>query len=126
MLGNAPLKRRLAAILAADVVGYSAMVQRDEVGAVQKPPRKRPDGRTSYDLHLNALGHLNCARLGEAEILLQKAIGVYPDYASAKAILAWCTTLRLAWQSSREEEALHEKGALLCDETSLNHDQRAL
>jgi TolB-like protein len=29
------LKRRLAAILAADVVGYSAMVQRDEVGAIQ-------------------------------------------------------------------------------------------
>lgn len=29
------MKRRLAAILAADVVGYSAMIQRDEVGTLQ-------------------------------------------------------------------------------------------
>lgn len=83
---------------------------------IQKSARKRPDDRTSYDLYLNALNHLNCARIGEAESLLRKAIEVYPDYASAKAILAWCTTLRVAWQSSSEHEALREKGARLCNE----------
>lgn len=83
---------------------------------IQKSARKRPDDRTSYDLYLNALNHLHCARIGEAENLLRKAIEVYPDYASAKAILAWCTTLRIAWQSSSEQEALREKGARLCNE----------
>lgn len=80
---------------------------------IRKSARKRPDDRTSYDLYLNALSHLNCARIGEAEILLQKAIGVYPDYASARAMLAWCTTLRVAWQSSSKHEALREEGARL-------------
>lgn len=83
---------------------------------IQKSARKRPDDRTSYDLYLNALNHLNCARIGEAENLLRNAIEVYPDYASAKAILAWCTTLRVAWQSSSEQEALREEGVRLCSE----------
>ena len=90
---------------------------------IQKSARKRPDDRTSYDLYLNALNHLNCARIREAEDLLRKAIEVNPDYASAKAILAWCTTLRFAWQSSSEYEALREKGARLCNE-ALESTQR--
>ena len=47
---------------------------------------------------------------------MRKAIEVYPDYSSAKAILAWCTTLRVSWQSSSEHEALREKGVRLCNE----------
>jgi len=88
-----------------------------QTAEMKRSARKRPDDRTSYELYLDALSHLNCARIGEAEVRLQEAIAIYPDYASAKAILAWCTTLRVAWQSSSEDEkALRDKGARLCHE----------
>jgi adenylate cyclase len=82
---------------------------------IQKSVRKRPDDRTSYDLYLNALGHLNSARIDEAENLLAQAIAINPHYASAKAILAWCTTLRVAWESTKDD-ALRETGIRLCGE----------
>lgn len=101
----------------------SAIAPQIRFTEIQKSARKRPDDRTSYDLYLNALNHLNCARICEAEDLLRRAIEAYPDYASAKAILAWCTTLRFAWQSSSEYETLREKGARLCNE-ALESTQR--
>lgn len=100
------------------IVGEIVQVIAPQIQAVeiQKSTRKRPDDLTSHDVYLNALGALDSARITEAERLLEKAIEVSPDYASAKAVLAWCTTLRVAWQWSEEAEALKEKGVRLCQE----------
>lgn len=83
---------------------------------IQKSTRKRPADLTAYDLYLNALGLLNSARISDAEQLLEKAIEAYSDYASAKAVMAWCTTLHVAWQTSVEAEPIIEKGILLSQE----------
>ncbi len=83
---------------------------------IQKSARKRPTDLTAYDLYLNALGMLNSARIADAEVLLEKAVEAYPDYASAKAILSWCTTLHVAWQTSEAAESIIEKGIRLCHE----------
>lgn len=81
---------------------------------IQRSVRKRPRERSAYDLFLSALGALNKAKVTEAEEALEDAIRTYPDYASAKAVLAWCTTLRVAWQSSKKSDALIEQGVELC------------
>lgn len=80
---------------------------------IQRSMRKRPTDRSAYELFLSALGCLNSARITEAEQILESVIQAYPDYASAKAVLAWCTTLRVAWQSADESDALREKGVAL-------------
>ncbi|WP_181164441.1 winged helix-turn-helix domain-containing protein [Amaricoccus solimangrovi] len=102
-----------------------AVAPRVQSAEIRKSTRKRPDDRTSYDLYLNALGHLRCARITEARTLLRKAIEVYPDFAGARAILAWCTTLQVAWQSPEEHRKLREEGAGLCRE-ALESMQRDL
>jgi len=86
-----------------------------QMAEIQKSARKRPGDRTSYDLYLGALNHVNSARIDEAETLLKRAIEIDPDYASAKAILAWCTTLRVAWVSTAND-TLRETGVRLCNE----------
>lgn len=83
---------------------------------MQKSARKRPTDRTSYDLYLGALGHLNTGRIAEAEALLESAVAANPEFASAKAVLGWCTTLRVAWRSEDKEEALRDKGEKLSRE----------
>ena len=92
-----------------------AVAPQIQLAEIQKSTRKRPNDRTAYDLYLGALNQLNCARIEDAETLLQEAIAIDPEYASAKAILAWCTTLRVAWQSATNDE-LRENGVRLCDE----------
>ena len=77
---------------------------------IQRSLRKRPTDRSAYELFLSALGALNSAKITEAEQILQSAIDTYPDYASAKAVLAWCSTLRVAWQSSGTTDALRDNG----------------
>ena len=81
---------------------------------IQRSMRKRPTDRSAYELFLSALGSLNSAKITEAEKTLQSALDIYSDYASAKAVLAWCTTLRVAWQSSETTDALRDKGIALC------------
>jgi adenylate cyclase len=86
-----------------------------QMAEIRKSARKRPGDRNSYDLYLGALNHLYCARIEEAEKLLNNAIEIDPDYASAKAILAWCSTLRIAWELSAKE-TVRETGVRLCKE----------
>jgi adenylate cyclase len=83
---------------------------------IQRSVRKRPRERSAYDLFLSALGALNSAKVAEAEQALQDAVDINNDYASAKAVLAWCTTLRVAWQSSEKSDALVQQGIMLCRE----------
>ena len=42
-VGELPLERRLAVILAADVVGYSALMERDEAGTFERLKARRKD-----------------------------------------------------------------------------------
>ena len=100
------------------IVGELAKVIAPQIQAVeiQKSMRKRPTDLTAYDLYLNALGLLNSARIVEAEQLLEQAVEAYPDYASAKAVLSWCSTLKVAWQTSEDEDAIIEKGTALGQE----------
>jgi len=92
-----------------------AVAPQVQLAEIRKSARKRPEERSAYDLYLGALSHLNCARIDEAESLLRKAVEISPDYASAKAILGWCTTLHVAWRSS-DDKALRETGVRLCVE----------
>ena len=97
------------------VVAEIAKVIAPQIQAVeiQKSTRKRPTDLTAYDFYLNALGLLNSARVADAERLLEKAVKAYPDYASAKAVLSWCSTLQVAWDTSEVADAVIEKGIAL-------------
>ncbi|MFC3612529.1 adenylate/guanylate cyclase domain-containing protein [Lutimaribacter marinistellae] len=100
------------------IVGELAKAIAPQIQAVeiQKSTRKRPTDLTAYDLYLNALGLLNSARISDAERFLEKAVEAYPDYASAKAVLSWCSTLKVAWQTSEDEDSIIEKGIALSQE----------
>ena len=76
------MERRLAAILAADVAGYSALVGRDEEGT------------------LRALAAISRSRIGEARRCLAAALERQPDY--AKAIE--CCQKAFAWSVCPSED----------------------
>lgn len=94
-----------------------------QLAEIQKSIRKRPDDRSSYDIYLSALNQLNLMRVDDAQVLLLKALEDYPDYAGAKAMLAWCTTLRIAWRSKSKHEELRNKSEKYCVE-ALVSEQR--
>ena len=78
--------------LTLNVVGAIEPTMRDiEVARVK---RQRPDSLDAYDLVLRALPHLSVTPMPEssriAMPLLEKALTLEPDYASALGFLAWC------------------------------------
>lgn len=102
-----------------DVFELQDRVTESIVGAIEpqlrtaeiaRSRRKPPDDLNAYDCFLRAVFHLRAmtrASNQEAEKLLETAIGLEPDYASAMALLAWCYCLRPAhgWVASKDREA---------------------
>ncbi|HKA65285.1 MAG TPA: adenylate/guanylate cyclase domain-containing protein [Methyloceanibacter sp.] len=60
---------------------------------IERVKRKRPDSLDAYDLVLRALPHVYAAMpedAAKAVPLLEQALALEPDYASAHGLLAWC------------------------------------
>lgn len=101
-----------------DVFELQDRVTESIVGAIEpqlrtaeiaRSRRKPPGDLNAYDCFLRALFHLRAMTREsneEAERLLETAIGLEPDYASAMALLAWCYSLRPAhgWVAAKDRE----------------------
>jgi len=70
-----------------------AIAPKIEMAEIERASRKRPDNLTAYDHYLKARAALNNLQIGEAAVLLERAIEASSDYAKAKAVRAWCYTL---------------------------------
>ena len=71
----------------------SAIGTKIQHAEIARATRKRPNDLTAYDLYLRARAALNAVDIDAASNLLDQAIERAPDYAKAKAVRAWCTTL---------------------------------
>jgi adenylate cyclase len=74
----------------------SAIGTRIQLAEIARAFRKPPNDLTAYDLYLRARAALNSVDIDAASRLLDQAIQRAPDYAKAKAVRAWCTTL-IGW-----------------------------
>lgn len=74
----------------------SAIGTRIQLAEISRASRKPPSDLTAYDLYLRARAALNSLDIDAASELLDQAIQRAPDYAKAKAVRAWCTTL-IGW-----------------------------
>jgi adenylate cyclase len=64
---------------------------------IERARRKRPDSFDAYDLYLRALPFAFTAMpefVDQALPLLEQAVAIEPDYASAHAYIAWCNEIR--------------------------------
>ncbi len=86
-----------------------------ELAEIQRAARKRPDNLNAYDLYLRARAALNNIKIDAALGLLDEAIANAPDYAKAKAVRAWCTTL-IGWQYAAPSEEQCETAIRLAEE----------
>jgi TolB-like protein len=86
-----------------------------QLAEIERATRKRPDNLTAYDLYLRARAALNGVRIDAAIGLLDEAIVHAPDYAKAKAVRAWCTTL-IGWHFVAPTEAQRETALRLAEE----------
>ncbi|MCK5363403.1 MAG: CadC-family transcriptional regulator, partial [Gammaproteobacteria bacterium] len=86
-----------------------------ELAEIQRAARKRPDNLNAYDLYLRARAALNSIKIDVALGLLDEAIALAPDYAKAKAVRAWCTTL-IGWQYAAPSEEQCQTATRLAEE----------
>jgi adenylate cyclase len=76
---------------------------------IERVKRKRPDSLDAYDLTLRALPlayNMMPEDATEAIPLLQKAVTLDPEYATAHALLAWCYHFRFSRGGLHEEDRL--------------------
>lgn len=86
-----------------------------QLAEIERATRKRPDNLTAYDLYLRARAALNSVRIDAAIELLDEAIAHAPDYAKAKSVRAWCTTL-IGWHFVAPTEKQRETALRLAEE----------
>ncbi|MHA1529618.1 MAG: tetratricopeptide repeat protein, partial [Alphaproteobacteria bacterium] len=76
---------------------------------IERVKRKRPDNLDAYDLALRAIPLVYPAMPDEAAKalpLLERALGIEPDYALAHGFAAWCHEILFARGGGREENRL--------------------
>jgi adenylate cyclase len=86
-----------------------------QLAEIQRAARKRPNNLSAYDLYLRARAALNNIEIDAALGLLDEAIANAPDYAKAKAVRAWCTTL-IGWHYAAPTGAQRETAIRLAKE----------
>jgi tetratricopeptide (TPR) repeat protein len=86
---------------------------------IERVKRKRPESLEAYDLVLQAspfVYSMMAERAAPAIPLLERALELEPDYATAHALLAWCYHFRFSRAGNREEDRaasnLHARAAL--------------
>ncbi len=86
---------------------------------IERVKRKRPENLDAHDLALRALPHVFLAMPAEAAKampLLERALTIEPDYATAHGLLAWCHeiffTRRGFNRESREAAIRHARAAV--------------
>jgi adenylate cyclase len=92
-----------------------------QLAEIERATRKRPNNLTAYDLYLRARAALNSVQIDAAIGLLDEAIAHAPDYAKAKAVRAWCTTL-IGWRYVAPTEAQRETSIRLAEEALVSPD----
>ncbi len=92
-----------------------------QLAEIERATRKRPNNLTAYDLYLRARAALNSVQIDAAIGLLDEAIAHAPDYAKAKAVRAWCTTL-IGWRYVAPTGAQRETSIRLAEETLMSPD----
>jgi TolB-like protein/Flp pilus assembly protein TadD len=86
------------------VVGAIEPTLRD--AEIARVKRKRPESLDAYDLVLRAIPHAYFAMPEEAAKavpLLEQALALEPDYASAHGLLAWCHEILFVWAGFKED-----------------------
>ena len=76
---------------------------------IERVKRKRPDNLDAYDLVLRAIPDVYPAmpdRAAKALPLLEKALSMEPDYATAHGFAAWCQEILFVRGGAREENRL--------------------
>jgi TolB-like protein len=101
-----------------DIFDLQDRVAESVVGAIQpsiltaemdRSARKRPDSLLAYDYVLRALPlvwSINRTHSEKAQVLLERALSVEPDYPLALSLAAWCHAQRVAynWTDAMAEE----------------------
>ena len=101
-----------------DIFDLQDRVAESVVGAIQpsiltaemdRSARKRPDSLLAYDYVLRALPlvwSINRTHSEKAQVLLERALSVEPDYPLALSLAAWCHAQRVAynWTDAIAEE----------------------
>ena len=93
----------------------SAIGTRIQLAEIARASRKPPNDLTAYDLYLRARAALNSVDIDAASKLLDQAIQRAPDYAKAKAVRAWCTTL-IGWHFIGPTQTQRETSLALAEE----------
>lgn len=93
----------------------SAIGTKIQHAEIARATRKRPNDLTAYDLYLRARAALNAVDIDAASNLLDQAIERAPDYAKAKAVRAWCTTL-IGWHFIAPSQVQREESLRLANE----------
>jgi TolB-like protein len=86
-----------------------------QLAEIARATRRRPSDLTAYDLYLRARAALNSVDIDAASDLLDQAIERAPDYAKAKAVKAWCTTL-IGWHFIAPSRAQRETSLRLAED----------
>jgi adenylate cyclase len=95
-----------------------------QLAEIERATRKRPNNLTAYDLYLRARAALNSLQIDAAIGLLDEAIAHAPDYAKAKAVRAWCTTL-IGWRYVAPTEAQRATSIRLAEEALVSPEADA-
>jgi len=102
----------------------SAIGSKIQLAEIARATRKRPSDLTAYDLYLRARAALNAVDIDAACNLLDQAIERAPDYAKAKAVRAWCTTL-IGWHFISPSREQREESLRLANEALLSPEADA-
>jgi adenylate cyclase len=95
-----------------------------QLAEIARATRKHPRDLTAYDIYLRARAALNSLKIEAAIGLLDEAIAQAPDYAKAKAVRAWCTTL-IGWQYVAPTEEQRKLSMRLAEEALLSPEADA-
>jgi len=95
-----------------------------QLAEIERATRKRPNNLNAYDLYLKARAALNSVQIDDAIGFLDEAIAHAPDYAKAKAVRAWCTTL-IGWRFAAPTEAQRETSIRLAEEALVSPEADA-
>lgn len=95
-----------------------------QLAEIERATRKRPSNLNAYDLYLKARAALNSVQIDDAIGFLDEAVAHAPDYAKAKAVRAWCTTL-IGWRFAAPTEAQRETSIRLAEEALVSPEADA-
>ncbi len=102
----------------------TAIGSRIQIAEIARATRKRPQDMSAYDLYLRARAELNRVNVSAATELLDAAIAKEPNYAKAKAVRAWCTTL-IGWRFIAPTERQRANALKLAEEALASPDPDA-